>query len=272
MQTEQAIDSNSGVTILPAETSSNLNLYPVDAAKFAAETVIRNGGEQFLLTHFFRPADLAAFDRREKALVREFEQLSRGRERTKISDDAANEAFHDEFCVGGEVVRLNSDDAPRELSADEMRELETEQKRDAVRRLLECQVKVVAEGGGYGFLFSRDGALVATLTLGDEAAPSYTVTLRLRRPDKHRRSQFRDNFTHLDTLRGGDKPRRAVVTDLRAGANFFREHFLSAEGVMVGGEPYRDEHKAEFLQKFCPYFQAEVAAEVVGFFDTQQTS
>jgi len=249
--------------VLPAT-----NLYPVDAARRAAEVEVKNGERHAILVHYFKPPSGLAYRTREKAVQSETEQIGKGRERARFSDEQANELFHAENCTGGEL-RPTFGGAARELSKEEMQALTTEQKSAGVRRLLECAVKVRAGGGGdYDFLFEGTSEIVADLFIPDADPPAYTITLRLRAPDKARRWSFREGFISIETVRGGDKPRNRVITNLLAAEQFFREHFTHVSGVSLKGAAYQDTDRDEFLRLFDTHYMAEVAAAVVAYYTT----
>lgn len=230
--------------------------YVVDAPTFKAHTVEKNGDDRFLFQHELLALTAKNFPlliKKEKETVRVSETISKGRVRPKFEEYKADsnlykeltqaggwrpyglESYKDETLIPKGLRNLYSLDEKtgeyvpgwNELTRADCLRFTPEKMKNAIDKALACKGEIVSVGDGIDFMFEQAGTMQVRLLIGDPEKPSYRLLFEMRRPESQRRSQFRDSFAYGVEDRQGDLPKVETVINLRAGAKFFAEHFVT---------------------------------------------
>lgn len=285
--------------------------YLVDSPRVSAQL---SEDEGLIITHRFKPLNkglLKLFITREEEIVRESEDIGKERSKDRFDDVTADAAFYDATIFDGLAAIEGSDIPPRELTYADMLRWAPETKKQAVEALLECKAKVIATASSVEALLERRGSklagadllinldwlledkgyLLIELLIGDPASPAYRLLNIWRRPEIHRRKEFREGFATGITLRGGDLQRRQTVINIRQGYNYCGEFFHTvvmgdaeySDVVFVNPEwseesgdeiprvtSYTDSDRGRYLAALNPAFQVEMSAAVNRFFNKRK--
>lgn len=273
----ETLEQNAGQTppvTAPVESQG----YPVDAPVHRIAVAANNGRLKVVLTHALSPLTLDHLVKYAEQVVNETELGAKGRQVSHIEVDAAEASLFNALTQGATAAVTQPDGQTQEREITREQALgepgfTLEQKTKALDRYRECTVRVETsvEESGIDFLFEEEGEMRVTLLVGDESAPAYTIPLRMLRPSGARRRQLRDGFVREERRRKKGKLRVKIMTDYRKAVEFFDQHFMGAEGVLVEGGTYTEEKRAPFLRHFNPWFKSEVAIAVVNSFENDES-
>ncbi|HEX8653111.1 MAG TPA: hypothetical protein VF708_20000 [Pyrinomonadaceae bacterium] len=270
---EKQIESradNSGADYQPYQSTLAQGKYPVDAEEYQTEVLEKDGDRRLIFVYSFATIEREHLLEYGKLVVNKVE-VKKGVETPNYNEEDANARLFDLITRGGFCYPegMSEEQATEKkklvkFTREQALRFQAEKKSRAIVQHTRCEVKVrPMSDTGIEFMFEGEGEMIVDLFIPDATKPLHVIPVTLLTPKKAKRTAFKDGFVKETRERKMTKVIRTIVTDYATALDFFGDHFLRAENVLIDGGEYEPEKQEAFLEHFSAHFQAEIAGEVV---------
>jgi hypothetical protein len=143
---------------------------------------------------------------------------------------------HEIYTKSGDIYRAGF----FPLTVEEMKEFDVERMERAIDRWFKCNGEVVSSGRGLKdirFMQAKGGIIKVRLNIGDPENPAYRIKAHFRKPEQHKRFDFKQEFAYNIDHTVGEQGKIETVINLEQGIAFTNEHFIG-----ISTEPDTDKH------------------------------